>query len=163
MSTVLPQPSFSDSARAAAAGEVALILGRLWDARKLAGEALAADPGCARALALYAKLDRWHAASSARTVDRPPGRIPSNVAESYRSRVDPSLSHAEATAAVAAIMAHGRRRPRASRRHRGEPLRPGSLIVVHHSRPDVAIVMRNGRATGLRLRGRTVTVPRWVA
>lgn len=149
-----PQPR---PVRDVAAAEIALALGLPWRASDLARRALGPRPDDTRALAVLAAIDRGHEDAD------PPNRLPAHgtligdrVTRAYRSAVAPELTHDEARAALEGLLLTGHARPTASRRHRGEPLPRGGTVVVHHRRPEVALVVRGGRAISLRVNGRTV-------
>lgn len=144
----LASPPLPEPVRAAAAAEIAVELGRPWLARALAARALSADPACHRALVVH---ERLHGVGFA-----PRRHLTSDIGAALVAGVLPDVSRAEAAAIVVAILEHGHSRARPSHRHRGEPLRAGSRLVVHHALPDVAIVVRARRAIGVRLRGQTI-------
>jgi len=139
-------PALPRSVRAAAAAEIALELGRPWLARDLVARALSEDPACERALAVGYRV---RSSGSSRSAS-------SAVVGALRAVAVPEASRAETAAVLAAILEHGHARVRPSRRHRGEPLRAGSRLIVHHALADVAIVVRGRRPIGVRLRGRPI-------
>lgn len=145
--------------RAVAAAEVALALGVPWLARRLASEVLAVRPADARALAVFAsvsELPRRHVAATGAARSRSAVHVNRRVVRAYRSAVAPHLNEQEARIAIEGVLRYGHSRATPSRRHRGEPLAPGSWIVRHHQRPAVAIVVRGGCAISLRVNGRTI-------
>jgi len=157
---LLAPPPELPHAREAAAAEVALTFGLPWLAADLAHRVPARRPGDARAGAVIAGLDARPDSDRSTTPARSKGTpvVTARLTAAFRRAVAPELSQSEARTAIEGLLRNGRARANMSRRHRGERLYPGSRIVVHHRRPDIAIVVRRGQAVGLRLRGRTIAL-----
>lgn len=124
-----------------AEAEIAAALGKRLHARTLVAAALALDPASDRCRKLFQELEVPRRLHRVKRSKRP---ISGRQIAALRDAEWPSLTDSEVETIVEALLECGRRRTRATRRLGRRSIAAGAVLVRHHARPDVGLIVRGG-------------------